>query len=362
MKRNLNVDLLRIIATFLVIILHVLGKGGVLKSAQPGGAVYWVAWFLEIASYCAVNCFAIISGYVMVDKTVKFKNIIGLWLHVLFYSVLISSLFFVFMPELITVKNISYALFPIVGKQWWYVSSYMGMMLLIPLVNPAINSMSKQTFTKLLLVILVVVGIVDCIIKREAFTLNNGYSAVWLLVVYLFGAYIKRFNMQAKISAFKSLLGFLAVVSLTFIIKVIIYYFTDAVYGEVMNDNVFVSYTSITILLAAVFLLLFCLNVKIGSFASKLICLLSPLALGIYLIHVHPLIFKYIFKNSFVSFANQSFTLMIICVLAATVVVFAICAVIEWLRIRLFKFLKISELCEKIDYNLNKVYLKFIKE
>lgn len=45
-----------------------------MKSTLPGGINYWVAWFLEICAYGAVNCFALISGYVMVNKTIKAKK------------------------------------------------------------------------------------------------------------------------------------------------------------------------------------------------------------------------------------------------------------------------------------------------
>ena len=93
-KRNYNIDLFRIIAAFLVTVLHVLGKGGILKSTSPNEINYWIAWFLEIGAYCAVNCFALITGYVMYNKTIKAKSIIGLWFQVLFYSLLFTSLFF----------------------------------------------------------------------------------------------------------------------------------------------------------------------------------------------------------------------------------------------------------------------------
>ena len=53
--RNYGVDFLRILSMFFVIILHCLGKGGVLDAAQPGTVQYASAWFLETFAYCTVD-------------------------------------------------------------------------------------------------------------------------------------------------------------------------------------------------------------------------------------------------------------------------------------------------------------------
>ena len=45
-KRNLGLDLLRMVAMFMVAVLHVLGAGGVLNSATPLSPDYVTAWLL----------------------------------------------------------------------------------------------------------------------------------------------------------------------------------------------------------------------------------------------------------------------------------------------------------------------------
>ena len=80
--RNYGVDLLRILSMFFVIILHCLGKGGVLDAAKQGTAQYSSAWFLEAVAYCAVNIFGMISGYVGysdMPKKTKYSNWILMW-------------------------------------------------------------------------------------------------------------------------------------------------------------------------------------------------------------------------------------------------------------------------------------------
>ena len=225
-KRNFNVDLFRIIATFFVVILHVLGQGGILRHTSPHGINHWVAWFLEICAYGAVNCFALISGYIMVDKRIKLKSIIGLWFQVLFYSLLITVLCFIFLPQTRTIKNLALAFLPVVGNRWWYISSYFALFFFIPVLNAAINQLSKKTFEKFLGVVLIGICVIECVIPTDAFRVNAGYSALWLIVLYLFGAYIKKYDLKDKITASKSMLGFFAMIILTFLSKFVIYFAT----------------------------------------------------------------------------------------------------------------------------------------
>ena len=323
-KRNYNIDLFRIIAAFLVTILHVLGQGGILKSASPSGINYWIAWFLEICAYCAVNCFALISGYVMVNKTIKAKNIIGLWFQVLFYSLMFTALFFAFLPESRSIKNLIVAVMPILGKQWWYVSSYFALCFFIPFLNKAINNISQQTYKKVLLLILFVICCIDCVIPIDAFSLNSGYSAIWLMIVYLFGAYIRKYNICEKITAFKCIMGYFSMIILTFVSKITIWFLTKSVFGQAKFEDTFISYISITILLSAIFLLMLCLKIKIDTAAAKFICFVSPAALGVYLIHVHPLVFQFLIKDAFVSFATKSPIVMILFVVVTSLSIFVL--------------------------------------
>lgn len=359
-KRNMNADLARILAAILVIVLHVLGQGGVLRNASADTVTYWAAWFLEIGAFCAVDLFALISGYIMVNKTVKLKGIFSLWFQVLFYSVLISSLFFVFVPETLTAKNILVAVFPVLGKQWWYVSAYFGLVMFIPVLNAAANNLSRQSFQGVLLALLLVLGVANRVIPTDAFVLSEGNSAIWLIVMYLLGAYLQKYSAHEHITAGKSLLGFAAVTVLTFLSKLVIHFGTKRLLGEAKYDTLFISYTSVTVVLAAVFALLFCMKLKLGTVAQKLIGFFAPAALGIYLIHVHPLVFHYLFDQAFASFAYMSFAAMTVCVLLATAALFLVCAAIERLRIRLFQLLGIHRLCDCLDRKVTGLYEKTV--
>ena len=85
--RNYGVDLLRIVAMFYVIVLHVLGRGGALAASDSGSSQYAVSWLMETWAYCAVDCFALISGFAAYsekERPTRYANYIMLWLQVVF--------------------------------------------------------------------------------------------------------------------------------------------------------------------------------------------------------------------------------------------------------------------------------------
>ena len=98
-ERNYGIDLLRMLSMFLVCILHILEQGGVIGASKALSAQYETAWFMDIAAFCAVNCFALISGYVCIDAKYKYSNGIMLYLKVIFYTLVITALFAIIKPD-----------------------------------------------------------------------------------------------------------------------------------------------------------------------------------------------------------------------------------------------------------------------
>lgn len=74
-ERNIGIEGLRIFSMLLIIIGHVLAQGGILRSVLPLSSQWYMAWFLYIFALPAVNCYALISGYVGIDSEFKLKRI-----------------------------------------------------------------------------------------------------------------------------------------------------------------------------------------------------------------------------------------------------------------------------------------------
>lgn len=84
MKKNnyhLGIDLLRILAMFMIVVTHVLGKGGVRDSVAGTVDIHFLqTWIIQASVYVAVNCYALISGYVGFRSQFKYSKVIRLWL------------------------------------------------------------------------------------------------------------------------------------------------------------------------------------------------------------------------------------------------------------------------------------------
>lgn len=93
---NMGIDLLRILCMILIPFLHIMVHGGILNACPQFSMQYNVAWFFMALAYCAVDCYALISGYVGYHSKYKYSNIIYLCVEVVFYTVLITVLFGIF--------------------------------------------------------------------------------------------------------------------------------------------------------------------------------------------------------------------------------------------------------------------------
>lgn len=343
-KRNYNTDLLRILATFFVVMLHVLGQGGVLNAVTPNTVQYWIAWALEVLAYCAVDCFALVTGYVMAQRKVKLHNAISTWAQILFYSLVLGIIPVCMFQKLRTVKNILFLFFPITTDLWWYASAYFGLLLFIPVLNAAVAHIEKRTYQLGLILVCIGTGVLDCLIPAEPYGLQYGYSTIWLMIVYMFGAYFKLYGIPKCCTAGKSILGYFAMAALTLGFK----FAAEAAGWEAYSDA-FISYTSATILCSALFLFFFCQNIRIGKIGQAVVRFFTPATLGVYLIHVHPFIFKMILKDAFAVFTQMQLSTMLLCVMTVAVLIFVLSSLLDLFRHWLFRVLGIYGLCQWLE-------------
>ena len=341
--RNHGVDALRVCSMLMVVVLHILNRGGVISSVESltDGGLSWryaAMWLFEAAAFCAVNCYGLISGYVGVRAKYRYANFIVLWLRVAFYSVGITFLFAVFMPGTVGKGQWVDAFLPVIRADYWYFTAYAGLFLLMPVLNAGLSHLTKRQMSVLVAGGVIAFSVIPALFKKDVFRFSSGYSAWWLIYLYMLGGYIGKYGMLKRAKAWHCFAGYIVVVVYAWGMKLASRAALN-IPGAGVN---WIDYLSPTIVAASVFLLLGFERSDLAKLA-KVIRFFSPLAFSVYLIHTHRLIWEYWMGDRFASYGHLSAVKEVILVPATAVGIFVACSLVDALRERLFLKLRVRQ-------------------
>lgn len=342
--RNYGIDLLRIVSMVMIVVLHVLGHGKLLESVETGSSEYYVLWFMETMAYCAVNCYGLISGYVGYGKKFKLSNLFHIWMEVFFYSVGIAIVFKIFNSS-IGLKKIIPSLFPVTLNAYWYFSAYFIMFFFTPFFQYLIERLSKRKATLLVGCTILLASVFQLFVKEDYFALNAGYTALWLSALYIFGAYIKKYNVLFSVRKRILFLVYLICVLISFGYKFALEttgFKFPSVFSYISNSNLLIQYNSPTILLCSIVLLLLFSRLRFNKVIVKLITIFAPAAFGVYLIHDNQMIEKYIMPQ-ISSFKDLNVFLTPIMIIGLVLTIWLICSIVDIARQRFFKLIRIKQ-------------------
>lgn len=325
-SRIFGIDLLRIIATFMIVTLHVLSFGGILENSMNGMQPIW--WFIYIISFCSVDCYAIISGYVnyKLEYSKKtFYKLLKMWLHVLFYTVLITFLFSVFMPDIIEKENWINAFFPIVRQEYWYMTAYFIIFLLMPLINVILAKLNRRVVEIVLILLIFVYMGIKSVLKYNVFVISD---VILLLSLYILGAYLRRMKVIDKLNVSHGIILFFAMLIGTYITRI-------------FNCYMFIHNDSPTIVLEALSLFIIFNKLRLNnSLVISLIKYFAPVTLGVYLIHTNHLVLHNIIGIFTEPIRVDNKFVVLIGTFVIILLIFVVCSLIDRLRILFIKGLK----------------------
>lgn len=328
--RNTRLDLLRIFSMVGIVALHIIGVGGVASVCEVGTLNCWITKALEIICECSVNVFAVMSGYLLFGKRQKMKRLFELLVTVLFYCIIITLVMILCFDVPANVKNIIYGLLPMLRGRYWYITCYVGLFLIFPYINSVLERLDKKQYSVLLLVLTAVFSFIPNFVTVDLFGTENGYSVAWLAICYIFGAFWRKFDF--RLFDGKEWLIFAASSLCLIAGKAIIYFAFNS------NMDYFITYTSPFILLNALMLLQWAVRKKpceAGKFAN-FIRYISALSFDVYIIHSHPLVFDYLFKDVFSWIAELNALLTVPIVIGISVLIYAACCPVAAIREKLF--------------------------
>ena len=209
-ERESNIELLRILLGFAVIILHFNyypGGGGAVE--LTAGFTQTILVFLETLCICAVNVFLLISGYFGVKtEKINFSRVIKLLIQTVAFQFALTFASCLMSRSCSIIKLIR-ALLPVN----YYVILYSSLMFVAPYINRLMYSLKEKALRIFILFSFLLFSVYPTIVEileevtGETFEglssiglsgSDAGYTIVNFILIYMIGAFLKITNQKEK--------------------------------------------------------------------------------------------------------------------------------------------------------------------
>lgn len=339
-KRMANIELLRILAMMMVVMLHYLSKGRVLPQIEGTLTVNgWAAWILETLSIAAVDVYVLISGFFLVESGFRCKRLAQLLCQVLFYSILVPVVLMgtgILNMSDITVYKLLQYIFPTQMEHYWFATAYVLMYLFSPLLNTAVKSMKKNQLKFTIILLLLFLSVNKSLLPVHLEMDKLGYDGVWFICVYLVAAYMRLYGIPFLDRAGRGVLCYLASCGLILGIALLVRF----VYRSTgILENFLIAtyhYNHILNLAAAVslFYAFYHWSLPEGKL-SEMIVRAASCTFGVYLLH-EQLDMRYLWPEWMGADVGENVIIFVIRALFSVIVVFLVGALVDALRAWLF--------------------------
>lgn len=340
-KRLANIELLRIIAMCMVIMLHYLGKGDLLPDMSlKMGINEYVAWVMESLSVVAVNVYVLISGYFLVENKFRPGKIVKLILQVLFYTILMTALSLAFgIIELsdLGIYNLIVQLFPFQLEQYWFMTAYLVFYILSPVLAMGVKNLSKKHLQVVIIAFVLFMSVEKSLLPVQIVFDERGYDALWFICLFLVAAYIRLYGIKLIEKKSVCIALYLSGCAMAFVENMALSVIYEKT-GELAHlFKTPYHYNHIWVLMASVGLFSYFLKVQIkdGVF-SKVVCAIAPYTLGVYLLHEHVYV-RYLWPKWLGAGTADNPLMLVLMAFLAVVIVFTVGICVDYLRSLLFK-------------------------
>lgn len=150
-SRESNFELLRIFSIILILFHHFSLNYG--ENVGWGGTFLFD--FLYLGGQIGVNCFVLITGFFMVKSKIKIERIISIILQTTVFSSILFCICVVIGEKSFSVREVGSAVLPILFNTYWYVTTYVGLFFLIPIINRLLRVLDKEKYLMLLTILTV---------------------------------------------------------------------------------------------------------------------------------------------------------------------------------------------------------------
>lgn len=332
-QRNSVIELLRILCILMVIAGHYYAHGIAYAMAPFGPETYSLRILaMQLISFgadIANDLFVIITGYYMINSTMKGKRIRKLFAEMLFYAWVIVLVFHLTGLKTLTGEALKEALLPFWSGENWFVTCYLLLCLMVPFLNPFLKNLEQKQFVKLLAILFAIRFITPLFDTKTFWSTGHGFEQ--FIFLYMIGAYINLHGFQIKLlqnkwcwrGIFVLLAGLWFATSAGTGIKGLTYQSAELI-GDVTK------YFPIFSVLISSALLVVALGIK--PFHCKFINLISGSVLAVYLIHDNPLVREFIWWTISPNINQIGSNHIFVHMIQKVLFVFVACVVIDQIR------------------------------
>lgn len=365
--RIANVDFLRIFSMFTIVVCHAtIHLQWMLNNNvnEYSDAVRSLLYTIVHVGQIGVAIFFMISGYFLCQKHFSFRRITSVIIQTLSYSFAFLILFFIldkfalapsYIRDMFSDGNLFVTIFrgvmPVFSNAYWFITTYVVLLLLSPFINSLINNISEKRFVTLMIIIALLHVWSICT------PFVNFFNPIfYALLCYMAGAWVRicgvRHNglLSKKQCIAIALLMMLTMVAFNFISL------SGAPVAELLGwRKKVVADNGLRIAEIVIALMLFwvCMirsNKKVASGkASVLLGNISAAIFGVYLIHENQFIYKLLWgtiSSSTESTAiGSNFIIKTLLMLFVSMAVYTVCLLIAYLYYNLVirRLIKIME-------------------
>lgn len=288
--RQANMELLRIIAMMMVVILHYLIKGEAAVSlADDFCALNILLWFVKAMCIVATNVYVLISGYFLLEAEWKISRLVNLWLQIMFYSLGVPAVCYALnIGEVRQWGRYDWinVIFPLQMEHYWFMTAYVVLYILVPVLSAGVKHMEKRQHQLVIAGGIFIFSIPKSILPVSIPTDSYGYDFGWFICLFLIASYIRIYGIRFLEVSKRAVVSYFVLTAGVWIAAVI--------YGGLSRRGMSFSYAMdmtycynyIVVLLASVALFYTFLKCKIPQGrSSKIICKIASYTLGVYLLH-----------------------------------------------------------------------------
>ena len=339
-QRSSNIELLRILSMFLVLVLHAnfLGIGVPTPeecAATPINAYF--RFFIESLSIVAIDVFVMISGWFGIKPSLK--RLCSLLFQILFFTVSLLLVFCLIKGRSVVTLNSVLRLF-MITKGYWFIKSYLCLFILSPVLNLFVEKASQNTFKWVLIGFFAFQTIYGWTDSAPEFFF--GYSTLSFIGLYLLARYLRFYPVRILSNRKICIVTYFAI---SFFVAFCIWYLMKADFHTKYTLPIVFSYINPVLILSSVALLFTFINTDMAH--SKVINWIAISSFAVFIIHTNEFIMPYYRSAVWFFYSNFSPILRGLLILLFLILVFLSCVLLD--KIRLFIWHKVERLFDGRD-------------